>query len=279
MSDRLAGKTAVITGASSGIGLEVARAYLAEGANVVAFSRAGEKLERAVESLGQGVVAVGGDVRNYADNARAVDAAAAEIGGLDIFVGNAAVWDWHTRLVDMPPETLEESYRELFDINVKGYIMGARAAAPALAKRRGTLIYSLSTASMNSNGGGVLYTASKHAGVGIVKQLAYELGPHVRVNGVAIGAALTELRGAASLGLQDKSIQEMAGPWTEGSPRILPMGELTETAAYAPLYVLLGSSDENSTMTGAVIDATCGYATRGAMTANGWGDFDPGNQA
>lgn len=273
MTGRLAGKTALITGGSSGIGLAVAKAFAREGAKLVLFSLDDDKLEQAEAAIDGDVRVFGGDVRSYPDNAGAVAFAEEAFGGLDIFVGNAGIWDWNTRLVDLDPETLEAGFDEVFDINVKGYVLGARASAKALARRKGTMIFTLSVASTQAAGGGVLYTASKHAGLGIVRQLAYELAPQVRVNGVAVSGALTDLRGAASLGLADKSIQEL--PLREGAPMFLPMGVQPEVEAFAPPYVLLAAADEAQTLTGSVIDALCGYPVRGAVSPNGWSDFNP----
>ncbi|MEM9840388.1 MAG: SDR family NAD(P)-dependent oxidoreductase [Pseudomonadota bacterium] len=275
MTGRLEGKTAIVTGGSSGIGLSVAKSYAAEGANVVLLAHGGDKLDQAAAEVPR-AVAVSGDVRSFEDNAAAVTEAETRFGGLDIFVANAGVWDWNSRLVDMAPEVIERSFDELLKINVLGYILGAKAAAKALARRRGSLILTLSTASLNSAGGGVLYTASKHACLGLVRQLAYELAPHVRVNGVAIGAALTELRGAEALGLSEKSIKEL--PLKEGAPMFLPMGELPDPDDFAAPYVMLASAQENRTMTGSVVDALCGYDIRGAMGPNGWSDFDPNKE-
>ena len=91
MSRQLQGKTALITGAASGIGLAVARRFLAEGANVVAFDRAASNpLDGALPGA---FASVTGDVRSAADNQRAVELAVTRFGRLDVFVGNAGVYD------------------------------------------------------------------------------------------------------------------------------------------------------------------------------------------
>ncbi|WP_234035250.1 SDR family NAD(P)-dependent oxidoreductase [Aurantiacibacter sediminis] len=270
---RLEGKVALITGGASGIGMEVAKAYIAEGAQVAIMGLADDKLDAATASLGGDTISIAGDVRNYADNERAVAETVEAFGGLDIFVANAGVWDWGTRMVDMTPDQLEATYDEVLGTNLKGYMLGAKAAAVALAKRKGCMIFTLSTASVNSAGGGIVYTASKHAGLGVMRQLAYELAPHVRVNGVAVGAALTDLRGPSSLGLEGKSIKEL--PLKEAAPMFLPMGEQPEPSAFTAPYVLLAADGENASMTGTAIDCMCGYNIRGATGPNGWGDFDP----
>ena len=107
---------------------------------------------------------------------------------------------------------------ELFAINVKGCILGAKAALPELTKTEGCMIFTASGAGFTSAGGGVIYTASKHAVVGIIRQLAVELGPRIRVNGVAPGGTMTDLRSVAALSLEDRS--QFAVPGT--AERIAP---------------------------------------------------------
>ncbi|MRE27212.1 SDR family NAD(P)-dependent oxidoreductase, partial [Klebsiella quasipneumoniae] len=99
-------------------------------------------------------------------------------------IGNAGIWDHNASLVNTPAETLETGFHELFNVNVLGYLLGAKACAPALIASEGSMIFTLSNAAWYPGGGGPLYTASKHAATGLIRQLAYELAPKVRVNGV-----------------------------------------------------------------------------------------------
>lgn len=92
-----------------------------------------------------------------------------------------------------------------------------------LRKTGGSMIFTASIAGLNSGGGGVLYTASKHAVVGMIRQLAAELGPDIRVNGVAPGGTLTDLRGLVSLGQDGRS--QFANPASRsGSHPVLRCG-------------------------------------------------------
>ena len=90
-------------------------------------------------------------------------------------------------------------------MNITGCILGAKATLPELLKTNGCMLFTASVAGLNSGGGGVLYTASKHAVVGMIRQLAMELGPRIRVNGVAPGGTRTDLRGLPVLGQDDRS--------------------------------------------------------------------------
>src|SRR5207302_9381670 len=108
-------------------------------------------------------------------------------GKLDTLVANAGIWDYQRRLTRLSAKELEATFDELFSINVKGYFLAAEAAWRALVKTRGSIVMTLSNASYYVNGGGPVYTASKHACLGLMKELAYELAPKVRVNRVACG--------------------------------------------------------------------------------------------
>src|SRR4029077_16483381 len=119
--------------------------------------------------------------------------------------GNAGVFDVYVPLAEFSEERLSAAFDELFGVNVKGCFFGAKAALPELQKTRGSMVFTASVAGLNSGGGGALYTASKHAVVGLIRQLAVELGPEVRVNGVAPGGTLTDLRGLQTLGNDDRS--------------------------------------------------------------------------
>ena len=133
------------------------------------------------------------------DNKRAVADTVGAFGRLDIFVGNAGVFDVYAPLAEFPEERLSQAFDELFGVNVKGCFFGAKAALPELMKTEGSMVFTASVAGLNSGGGGTLYTASKHAVVGLIRQLAVEVGPRVRVNGVAPGGTITDLRGLAVL--------------------------------------------------------------------------------
>ncbi len=194
----LEGKVALVTGGASGLGRAIVERFGEEGARVVILDRSRECSEELAARLGPNVAATIGDVTVLADNRRAVAEAVKHFGRLDIFVGNAGIWDFNMSLVDLPDDRIGEGFDELFSINVKGYLLGAKAAYQELAKTHGCIIYTVSNAGFYPCGGGPLYTASKHAVVGLIRQLAYELAPRIRVNGVAPGAIPTDLRGPHS---------------------------------------------------------------------------------
>jgi 2,3-dihydroxy-2,3-dihydrophenylpropionate dehydrogenase len=182
-------------------------------------------------------------------------------GKLDCFIGNAAIWDHGARLVDHPGDALERAYDELFDVNVKGYLLGAKAAVAELIASRGSMIFTLSNSAFYPGGGGPLYTASKHAGVGLVRQLAYELAPKVRVNAVAPSGMASDLRGPQALGQQDLRIMDSRSP--EAIRAILPLQFFPDASDFVGPYVMLASREDNTTLTGVMINADCGLGVRG----------------
>ena len=258
---------AIVTGGGSGLGRALTERFVAEGAKVGVLEKSPEKLAKLEADLGDAVVAVQGDVTSYADNVRVVTETVERFGRLDTFVGNAAIWDFSTKLVDMPESTLDKLFDEMFHVNVKGYLLGARAAVHELVKTGGSVIFTLSNAAYYPGGGGPLYTASKHAVMGLVKELAFEFAPKVRVNGVAPGGMITDLRGPGALGLDEVTIASV--PLGDLAKLCSPLGVLPEPADYTGHYVLLASKKNSPTATGTVINCDGGLGVRGLAEVAG----------
>ncbi len=257
----LEGKVALVTGGASGLGRAIVERFCEEGARVAILDRSRERSEELARRLSPNVAATIGDVTILSDNQRAVAETVKRFGRLDILIGNAGIWDFNMSLVDLPDARIGEGFDELFSVNVKGYLLGAKAAYRELAKTRGCIIYTVSNAGFYPCGGGPLYTASKHAVVGLIRQLAYELAPKIRVNGVAPGAIPTDLRGPHSLEMAERSISTL--PMKEMVERGLPLGKLPEPRDYTGSYVLLASAENSSTATGGVIICEGGMGIRG----------------
>ena len=267
----LEGKVALVTGGASGLGLGIVNRFLAEGAEVGVLDASATKLGELRELVGDRVTAVRGDVRSLEDNGRAVDALVVRHGRLDVFIGNAGIWDGGTSLVDLPEDKLGAAFDEVVGVNVKGYVLGARAAIPHLVRSGGTIILTVSNAGFYAGGGGPLYTLSKHAVVGLVRQLAHELAPVVRVNGVAPGAVPSDLRGPRSLGLAEKSIREF--DMQSVAEQIMPLPVVPTPADQAGTYVYLASAANSSAATGIVINSDCGIGVRGLWAVRGGADL------
>jgi NAD(P)-dependent dehydrogenase (short-subunit alcohol dehydrogenase family) len=186
-------RTVLVTGGASGIGAAVARAFLADGARVTVLDRQA--------SPDADVTSVEGDVRSLADNERAV-AVAAGATGLDVLIANAGVHDGGLKLLDGDAAELEARFRRLVEVNLLGYLLAARAGAAALQEAGGAVVLTLSDASydVHGNNAGVAYATVKHGATGLLKALARDLAPRVRVNGVAPGGVPTRLAVADSTG-------------------------------------------------------------------------------
>lgn len=261
MSDRMQGQVVLITGGASGLGLAVAMRMQAEGARVAIMDRSRAAIDTALEQLGNSAVGHLGDVTDPRDCADAVTRTVRELGGLDCVISNAGIWDYNRSLSEFAPCDMPVAFRELFDVNVLGAMNIARAALSPLVKSRGSVIVTLSNAAFYPGGGGVIYTAAKHALVGVIKQLAYELAPWVRVNGVSPGAIATTLKGPVSMGL-DKA-EFPAAAFADLASEILPIATLPTPDDYAGSYAFLASRTDNVPLTGTVIHADGGFSAAG----------------
>ncbi len=180
---QLAGKVAVVTGASRGIGAAIARALDAEDVKLGLASRSGDDLGIA------DAVAIPTDVRDRAQAQALVDATVARHGGLDILVANAGVGAYGP-LTELDPAHLDE----MIDTNVKGVIYAAAAAVPHLiARGGGDLVSVASEAGRRGLPNEAVYCASKFAQVGFTRALDHELRPHgVRCTNVCPGGVATD---------------------------------------------------------------------------------------
>jgi sorbose reductase len=244
----LHGRTALVTGASSGIGKKVAEAYLQAGAQVAIAARHFEVLEKVAEELastGGRVMPIACDVTQPDQVSRMVDQATAELGGIDIAVCNAGIINLKAML-DMSPE----EFQAMQDTNVTGVFLTAQAAARAMVSQgRGGAI--INTASMSGHIINVPqqaghYCTSKAAVIQLTKALAVELAPHnIRVNSVSPGYILTEL------------VEPMAEYHRLWEPKI-PLGRIGRPDELTGLYLYL-ASEASSYMTGSDVVIDGGY--------------------
>jgi NAD(P)-dependent dehydrogenase (short-subunit alcohol dehydrogenase family) len=257
----LDGQVALVTGGGSGIGRGIVARFLEEGARVGVLERFPDRLEQLRADFGTAVSPVQGDVTRLEDNQRAVAETVRAFGQLDILVGNAGVFDSFLRFEDVPEDRLSAAFDEQFGVNVKGCLLGAKAALPELNRTEGCMVFTASVAGFNSGGGGVLYTASKHAVVGMIRQLAAELAPQIRVNGVAPGGTRTDLRGLEAVGQGARS--HFADPGIVERMRISnPLQIALQPSDLAGAYVFLASRASARGITGTIITADAGASLR-----------------
>lgn len=274
MSGWLEGYVALITGGGSGIGRAVADRFVAEGAAVTILGRDQPRLDEVVaeSTHPDRMLAVAGDVRSTDQLHAAVAATVDRFGKLDTLVCNAGVWDYQRPITRLSGEELGATFDELFSINVKGYCLAAEAAWRELVKTRGSIVMTLSNASFYVAGGGPVYTASKHACLGLMRQLAYELAPKVRVNGVACGGMNTDLRGPESLDMKGRTIAaSFAKNKAAGAPPPpIPLHDSsTDPRDFTGPYVLLASREQSGPVTGQALQVDGGIGVRGFATAAG----------
>lgn len=264
----LEGRSTLVTGGGSGIGRGVVEAFVAEGARVAVLEISAEKAADLRASLGDAVLVVEGDATTVADNERAVAAAVDAFGGLDGLVVCQGVWDYFTSIVDLPAGKLSEAFDELFAVNVKSVLLAVKAAVPALIDSEGSIVLTVSNAGFYAAGGGPLYTASKFAVRGLVQELAYELSPKVRVNGVAPGGTPTPLRGLAALGQDQMALCDI--PDVDELIRSTnPLQIVPQPADHAGPYVTLTAPQYSRAVTGTIVHSDGGLGVRGLTQVSG----------
>ncbi len=247
MSGRLAGKTALIAGAATGMGRATAELFARNGATVIAFGLGGEKLDEVATSAGGR--AVHGDITKASDVARAITACGDR---LDIVVNAAGL------MIEDEPETISDAnWEKTFAVNVTGAMAVCRAALPLLKKRGGAVVNIASVGAFNGSGQNAAYSASKAALVSYTRSLAYAHGPDgIRVNAVAPGWVRTpmsehEMEYAARANGTTPE-QEFAA-----LAKRIALRRVAEPSEIAACCLFL-ASDEASFVTGAVLVADGG---------------------
>jgi NAD(P)-dependent dehydrogenase (short-subunit alcohol dehydrogenase family) len=191
----LEGKTAVITGASSGLGVAFATGFAEAGADVAICARRVEKLEQTraeVEKLGRRCVAVGADVSSPDDCNRFVEQAVAELGKVDVLVNNAGIGTAVPATREAPDE-----FRKVIDINLNGSYWMAQACGRAMSQSGGGSIVNIGSVLGSTTAGlpQAAYAASKAAIIGLTRDLAQQWTgrKNIRVNALAPGFFASEM--------------------------------------------------------------------------------------
>jgi len=245
MGDRLDGKVAVITGASSGIGEGTARRFVAEGARCVLVDLRDVAGERLAAELGDAATYVHADVAREADVAAAIDVAVERFGRVDCVFNNAGILG----AVGPIAQTDEGAWRRSLDVLLTSVFFGIKHAARVMIPQgSGVILNTTSTAGLRAGLGPHVYTAAKHGVVGLTQSVATELGPHgIRVNAIAPGGTVTGLTAHLSTGDPDalELARERMG---RGNPMRRP-GHAGDIASAA----LFLASDDASWVNGAVL--------------------------
>ena len=245
---KLTGKTAIVTGASKGIGAAIAKSLAAAGAAVVvnyASGKAGaDAVVAAISAAGGRAVAVGGDVSKAAEARGLVAAAIRHYGGLDILVNNSGVYEF------APIESLtEDQFHRQFNINVLGLLLTTQAAVKHLGEG-GSIVNIGSIVSRITPPGSAVYSGTKGAVDAITGVLARELGPRkIRVNSVNPGIIDTE--GSRSAGF-------IGSDFEKGAISQTPLGRTGQPGDIASIVTFL-ASDESGWLTGEHLLAGGGF--------------------
>ncbi|MET8875202.1 SDR family oxidoreductase [Nocardia sp. NPDC004604] len=254
MTTDLLGKSALVTGASRGIGKAVAAELLRRGANVVITARKPEPLEetaaelRALGHRGE-VSALAGNSGDADSRAAAVGRVVSEFGSLDILINNTGINPVYGSLMDADLEAV----RKIFDVNVVaalGYVQEAYKAW--MREHGGAVVNVASVAGLRSTGVIAAYGASKAALIRLTDELAWQLGPNIRVNAVAPGVVKTKF--ADALYSADE----------EQAASVYPMKRLGTPEDVARLIGFL-ASDEAAWITGETIRVDGGLLSTGGI--------------
>ena len=246
---RLSGKTAVVTGASKGIGAGIAKGLAAEGAAVVinyASSKDGaDRVVADIKAKGGKAIAVQGDVAKAADVEKIFAETKQAFGRLDILVNNAGVYNSLLPL----EEVTEEDFHRHFNINVLGLLLATKEAAKLFGDQGGSVINIGSEITDLNPPNTVVYTATKGAVDAVTRVLAKELGPRkIRVN--SINPGMIETEGTHAVGVIGSDFEKQLVAQT-------PLGRTGQPDDIAPVAVFL-ASDESRWVTGDTLTVSGG---------------------
>ncbi|MGE5704174.1 MAG: SDR family oxidoreductase [Clostridia bacterium] len=247
---KLANKVAVITGAASGMGKEMAVLFAQEGAKVVVADLNEDKVNAVVSEIAEAGGTATGVVANVAkeeDVQNMIDTAVGTYGSLDILVNNAGIMDNFTPVADIS----DDLWERVIAVNLTGPFRACRKAVPIMIEQGGGVI--INTASIGGLYGsraGTVYTASKHGVVGLTKNIGFQYGPKgIRCNAIAPGGVNTNITSGASFnafGMERMST---------GMGSNIRSAEPIEIARLA----LFLASDDSSFINGTVITADAGW--------------------
>lgn len=244
----LSGKVAIVTGASKGIGAEIARALAGAGASVVvnyaSSKEAASTVVAGISAAGGKALAVQGDVSKAADIKQLFSETLKAFGRLDVLVNNAGIYQFN------PLDAVtEQEFHQQFNLNVLGLILATQEAARHFGDNGGTVINIGSVASTLTPPASVVYTATKGAVDAVTRVLAKELGPRkIRVNSINPGYVITEGTHQAGIVGSDFEKQMVAAT---------PLGRAGLPQDVAPVAVFL-ASDSAAWLTGETMLASGG---------------------
>jgi 3-oxoacyl-[acyl-carrier protein] reductase len=233
-SGKLSGKVAVVTGASKGIGAEIAKQFASEGAAVVvnygADKQGANRVVDEITKRGGKAIAIQGNVAKKTDVEKLFAEAEKAFGNLDILVNNAGVYEF------MPLEQMtEQKFHQMFDTNVLGILLVTQEALKHFNAHGGSIINMSSIVSSLTPPTGTVYNATKAAVDAITRTLAKGLGPRkIRVNAIKPGMVITE--GVITAGIHESDFRTVIESQT-------PLGRIGQPGDIAPAAAFFASDD------------------------------------
>ena len=250
MNNNLENKVAIVTGASKGIGAEIAKQMGASGAKVIVnYASNKENADAVVAHIiqaGGNAISVQGDISKQTDIKHLFEETIRIFGSLDILVNNAGIYEF-----ELLETFTEDSFRRTFDLNVLGLLLATQEAIKLFDEKGGSIINISSFASTRPEPYSVVYAASKGAVDSMTYALSQELGPkNIRVNAIRPGGVLTE--GIAKLGIteESESIKSLVNRSSLG--RMATPNDIGNMAVFL-------ASDESKIITGQTIEVSGGF--------------------
>lgn len=238
----LKGKVAIITGGTRGIGLEIVKNYLKNGAKVALLGSKKESVDKALENLSQefdkdSVIGYYPNISNELEVSDTFKEINNHFGKIDILVNNAGLSS-KTPLLEYTEEELDN----IINVNIKAVFICSKVAVPYLKETKGVILNTSSMVSIYGQPAGVMYPTSKFAVNGMTKSLSRELAPHgIRVNAVAPGVTETDM------------VKNLPKEMIEPLIKTIPLGRIGTPTDIANAFVFL-ASDNASYITGTILN-------------------------
>lgn len=253
---RLAGKTAIVTGAASGIGSAIARGFADEGAKVCVADISQEKCDQVASEIGRGAVGIAVNVCDKEAISRLVKTVDNNLGSIDILVNSAGVFGMESVI-----EVSESEFDRIMAVNIRGLVFMTKAVLCHMLEKnqKGSIVNITSSAGRRASPGACVYSMSKAAVISYTQAAAQEMAPAgIRVNAIAPGATDTAMWREQVTPAFNKVLGPDVPDATTALTSLTPAGRMAESQDYVGAAVYL-ASDESSFVIGQTLNVDGGY--------------------